>query len=68
MPANPCIAVCRLDPATGLCIGCGRSIDEIASWPDLDDTARARIVARCRAATPDTAAAPGTRAAAAVRR
>jgi predicted Fe-S protein YdhL (DUF1289 family) len=67
MPANPCIAVCRLDPATGVCIGCGRRIDEIASWPDLDDTARARILARCRATTPD-AAMPGARRAVAVRR
>jgi len=50
MPASPCIAVCRLDPKTGLCVGCGRSIDEIAQWPDLDEDARARILARLRAA------------------
>jgi uncharacterized protein len=46
--ASPCIAVCRLDPTTGLCIGCGRSIDEIAQWPDLDETARQRILDRLR--------------------
>jgi predicted Fe-S protein YdhL (DUF1289 family) len=50
--ASPCIAVCRLDPATGLCIGCGRSIDEIARWPDLDDAERQRIVERLRANPP----------------
>jgi uncharacterized protein len=48
MPASPCIAVCRLDPKTGLCIGCGRSIDEIAQWPDLDEEARQRILDRLR--------------------
>lgn len=61
MPASPCIAVCRLDPATGLCIGCGRSIDEIAQWPDLDDDVRRRILARLRASPPAGAAAPGRR-------
>jgi uncharacterized protein len=45
---SPCIAVCRLDPHSRLCIGCGRSIDEIAAWPDLDDAARQRILARLR--------------------
>jgi len=48
MAASPCIAVCRLDPASGLCVGCGRSIDEIAGWPDLDEAARRRILERLR--------------------
>lgn len=48
MAASPCIAVCRLDPKTGLCIGCGRSMDEIAQWPDLDEAARRRILDRLR--------------------
>ncbi len=48
MAASPCIAVCRLDPRTRLCVGCGRSIDEIARWPDLDEDERERIVARLR--------------------
>lgn len=30
--ASPCINVCKLNAATGLCEGCRRSIDEIASW------------------------------------
>jgi hypothetical protein len=29
---SPCIDVCRMDPATGLCEGCARTIDEIAAW------------------------------------
>lgn len=48
MAASPCIAICRLDPTTGLCIGCARSIDEIAQWPDLDEAARRRILDRLR--------------------
>jgi predicted Fe-S protein YdhL (DUF1289 family) len=29
-------------------VGCGRSIDEIAGWPDLDEAARRRILERLR--------------------
>ena len=48
MTASPCVAICRLDPVTRRCIGCGRTIDEIATWPDLDDATRRRIVERLR--------------------
>jgi predicted Fe-S protein YdhL (DUF1289 family) len=37
---SPCISVCRIDDATGLCIGCARTLDEIARWSKLDDAAR----------------------------
>ena len=46
MTASPCIAVCRLDPATQICIGCGRTIAEIASWPNLSDAERKAIIRR----------------------
>ena len=29
---SPCNKICTLDPASGLCIGCGRSLAEIARW------------------------------------
>lgn len=41
--ASPCTGVCRMDPATGWCVGCRRTIDEIVAWASLDDTARLRI-------------------------
>lgn len=34
---SPCISVCRMDPASGWCEGCLRTIDEIAAWSVLDD-------------------------------
>jgi predicted Fe-S protein YdhL (DUF1289 family) len=43
--ASPCISVCRIDPESGLCIGCLRTLDEIAGWIDLDDAARVRLIA-----------------------
>jgi uncharacterized protein len=32
---SPCVSVCRMDPHTGLCEGCCRTIDEIAAWSAL---------------------------------
>ncbi|MFZ5545422.1 MAG: DUF1289 domain-containing protein [Pseudomonadota bacterium] len=37
---SPCINICRMSPATGLCEGCLRTIDEIAAWSTLDDEAK----------------------------
>lgn len=34
---SPCISVCRMSPATGLCEGCRRTIDEIAAWSRMED-------------------------------
>ena len=44
-PASPCIAVCILDPASGLCRGCWRNIDEITRWSNLDAAEKRRILA-----------------------
>jgi hypothetical protein len=41
---SPCIDVCRIDVATGLCEGCLRTIDEIAAWGTLDASARRAIL------------------------
>jgi predicted Fe-S protein YdhL (DUF1289 family) len=41
---SPCIGVCRLDEATGLCIGCARTLGEIARWPDASDAQKRRIL------------------------
>ena len=42
---SPCIDVCRMNAATGLCDGCLRTIDEIVAWGALDDAAKRRVVA-----------------------
>jgi predicted Fe-S protein YdhL (DUF1289 family) len=33
MPATPCMGVCQLDPVSGWCRGCYRTLGEIAGWP-----------------------------------
>ena len=35
---SPCNSVCRMDPTTGWCVGCGRTLDEIASWSRMTPT------------------------------
>ena len=37
MVPSPCKNVCRMDEPSGLCAGCGRTLDEIALWSVLDD-------------------------------
>jgi predicted Fe-S protein YdhL (DUF1289 family) len=34
---SPCIKVCQMDPARGVCIGCCRSLDEIARWGAMSE-------------------------------
>jgi uncharacterized protein len=43
--ASPCNKVCAVDPDSGLCVGCGRSLAEIASWIGLSEAERSRIMA-----------------------
>ena len=40
---SPCTGVCRIDAQAGWCEGCRRTLDEIAAWSTLDDTARQRL-------------------------
>ncbi len=42
---SPCNNVCVIHPVAKLCLGCGRSLDEIARWIDLDAAERRRIMA-----------------------
>lgn len=42
-PLTPCIGVCRLDPQ-GFCIGCRRTLDEIARWGTMSDAERLRCM------------------------
>lgn len=41
---SPCIQVCSIDPASRLCVGCGRTIDEISRWVDMTPAERRRIM------------------------
>lgn len=42
---SPCVKLCSIHPETRLCLGCARSMDEIAGWGRMDPQERARIMA-----------------------
>ena len=41
---SPCIGVCKLDIESKICVGCLRSADEIANWPQLDNEKAMQIM------------------------
>ena len=43
---SPCISICRINDASGLCDGCFRTRDEIANWAGADDAAKEATWAR----------------------
>jgi hypothetical protein len=55
MIESPCTNICTLDARSGLCLGCGRTVDEIARWSAMSTDERARIMAelpaRCASLT-----------------
>lgn len=44
---SPCIGVCALDGL--ICLGCGRSVDEIEAWAQASTAERAAILLRIKA-------------------
>ena len=42
---SPCVKICSLDPASDLCLGCGRTLDEITRWYGMSGDERRRIMA-----------------------
>ena len=58
---SPCVNVCRMDAASGLCTGCWRTIDEIAAWSKLDDDGKRQVwqlIALRQAAVPEAREVP----------
>lgn len=43
--ATPCVKVCAVDGQSGYCLGCRRTLVEIAGWVRLSDEERAAIMA-----------------------
>ena len=40
---SPCISICRMDAATGICEGCFRTLEEITAWSKLGDDAKRAV-------------------------
>jgi hypothetical protein len=43
--ATPCVKICLIDGESGLCVGCQRTLVEVAAWSRLSDIERAEIMA-----------------------
>jgi len=41
---TPCIDKCELNKTGQYCIGCGRSLDEIAGWGSMEDDERRAVI------------------------
>lgn len=46
---SPCINVCKMDSASGLCLGCYRSLEEIAAWGRASEAQRIAILQQVKA-------------------
>ena len=48
-PFSPCLGICLMDPATRMCRGCLRTIDEIRGWYDASAADKRAILVRLAA-------------------
>ncbi len=42
---SPCVKICTYDWETRLCMGCGRTLDEISGWTALTSEQRRAVMA-----------------------
>jgi len=49
---SPCVQVCVVHPTERICVGCYRTIDEIAGWSGMDPAMRAAITQELPARAP----------------
>jgi predicted Fe-S protein YdhL (DUF1289 family) len=43
--ASPCVKICVVHPEARICVGCHRTLDEIAAWSRMTAETRAAIMA-----------------------
>ena len=58
---SPCIKICVVHPEERLCVGCLRTIEEIAKWSRLTPAERAAIMADLPTRAPKLAKRRGGR-------
>lgn len=44
---SPCVGVCIVNPRTGYCAGCFRTVAEISHWRSMDAGGREAVLAEC---------------------
>jgi predicted Fe-S protein YdhL (DUF1289 family) len=43
---SPCVNICSLDQSGKYCLGCGRSLNELADWQNASEAERGDIMAQ----------------------
>ena len=43
---SPCKKICQITPTAKVCIGCGRTINEITEWSRMTHIARLEVMKR----------------------
>ena len=43
LSSTPCINICKINSEDGFCLGCFRTLNEIAQWAQLNDAEKERI-------------------------
>ena len=43
---TPCVMICKMMPSNYKCIGCHRTLEEIANWQNYTDEQRLKIMDR----------------------
>jgi len=41
---SPCVDICTTDPESDLCVGCGRTVEEIANWIIFSDKEKKKLL------------------------
>jgi len=47
-PASPCISICVMNPSSGWCEGCYRTLDEIAGWSSYTAARQWQVIEHTR--------------------
>jgi predicted Fe-S protein YdhL (DUF1289 family) len=55
---TPCVAICVMDPRTSLCLGCGRTLPEIARWGRMESAERLQVMSTLRQRMLDAGLSP----------
>ncbi len=43
---SPCVRQCRIKE--GVCMGCNRTLDEVAYWPRMNDEEKKKVIDRLK--------------------
>jgi len=45
---SPCISVCRIDETSRVCVGCGRTLEEISDWQSMSESEKDGVMKNIR--------------------